>query len=456
MRVTRRDTLAGGIAAAAVPYLAQGAASNRPNIVFIMADDLGWGDLSCYGNTDFATPALDGLAARGTRLTHSYANSCVCSATRMALITGRYQYRLRGGLEEPIKEKPDPLIGLPPSHPTLPSMLKAAGYHTALIGKWHLGYLPWFGPLKSGYEEFYGIRSGGADYFTHKSVTGKLDLWDGDQLSGQHGYLTDLLTARAVRYVAKRAARRDQPFLLSLHYTAPHWPWETEHDAARAGQLKSLFDFGGGSLNTYASMVQSLDRAVGRVLDALRDNGVEEDTIVIFTSDNGGERFSRMWPLSGEKGDLLEGGIRVPTLVSFPRVLSAGKTSDQVAITMDWTATLLNAAGVEPDLALDGTDLMPMLSGAPVPRRLFWRFVGQDQAAVRDGSLKYLRIGKNEYLFDIDKDPRERANLGASRSAELVRLRQSFEEWNATMLSDKGVEGYLFGSDVLAGRPTGE
>jgi len=458
MRVTRREAVFGGIAAGAVPYLGNAAASKPPNILFIMADDLGWADLGCYGNRDFSTPALDALAAGGVRLTHGYANSCVCSATRMALITGRYQYRLRGGLEEPIKEKPDPLLGLPPSHPTLPSMLKIAGYHTGLIGKWHLGYLPWFGPLKSGYDEFFGIRSGGADYFTHKSVSGQADLWDGDRLSGEHGYLTDLLTARAVEFVAKRAGHPNQPFLLSLHYTAPHWPWETEHDAARSAQLKELFDFSGGSLETYAAMVQSLDRGVGRVLETLRKHKLDEDTIIIFTSDNGGERYSKMWPLVGEKGDLLEGGIRVPTLVAYPRALDAGGVSHQVAITMDWTATLLKAAGVEPALPLDGIDLLPMLSGVSpqVPRRLFWRFVGQRQAAVRDGRIKYLRVGKNEYLFNIDEDPRERANLAAARPTELARLRNLFDAWATSMLSDSGVEGYVFGPDVLAGRPSGD
>ena len=455
MGVTRREAVVGALATVAAPNVLRARSAKAPNMVFIMADDLGWGDLGCYGNADFKTPALDALAARGVRLTQSYANSCVCSATRMALITGRYQYRLRGGLEEPIKEKPDPKIGLPPSHPTLPSLLKSAGYRTALIGKWHLGYQPWFGPLKSGYDEFFGIRSGGVDYFTHKSVSGKRDLWDGERLADDHGYLTDLLTARAVEFVAHQASQRDRPFLLSLHYTAPHWPWETEQDAGRAAELKELFDFGGGSLGTYAAMVESLDRGVGLVLDALKRSGVEDDTIVIFTSDNGGERYSKMWPLMGEKGDLLEGGIRVPTLVAFPAVIPAGRTSSQVAISMDWMATLLNSAGVRPVLPLDGIDLLPMLAGtAPqIPRRLFWRFVGQHQAAVRDGSMKYLRVGKNEYLFDIDADPRERANLAATQPAEVARLRKAFQRWNATMLPDKGIDGYVFGPDVLAGRP---
>jgi arylsulfatase A-like enzyme len=205
-------------------------------------------------------------------------------------------------------------------------------------------------------------------------------------------------------------------------------------------------------------MVQSLDRGVGLVLDALKKNRLEDETIIVFTSDNGGERYSKMWPLVGEKGDLLEGGIRVPTLVAYPAMLPAGRTSDHIAITMDWTATLLQAAGARPVLPLDGMDLFPVLAGAPAQsqRRLFWRFVGQRQAAVRDGPAKYLRVGENEYLFNIDEDPRERANLAAARPEELRRLRHAFERWNETMLSDKGVEGYLFGPDLLAGRPDGD
>lgn len=455
MGVSRREVVVGGAACAVAPYIAKAAPARRPNILFILADDLGWGDLGCYGNIDFGTPALDTLASEGVRLTQAYANSCVCSPTRMALMTGRYQYRLRGGLEEPIKENPSPVIGLPPSHPTLPSMLRKAGYRTALVGKWHLGYLPWFGPLKSGYDQFFGIASGGADYFTHKSVTGKPDLYDGERLVDEHGYLTDLLTSRAVKYVSEAAARRDRPFLLSLHYTAPHWPWETPHDRKRAAELKQLFDFAGGSLGAYGAMVQSLDQGVAAVLEALRRSGARDDTIVIFTSDNGGERYSRMWPLVGEKGDLLEGGIRVPALVRYPGVIPAAQTSNQVAMTMDWTASLLRLAGADPELPLDGIDVLPMLRGASsrLDRRLYWRFVGQRQSAVRDGPLKYLRVGKHEYLFNVDEDPRERANLAPEQPKVVARLRQAFEQWNRSILPDTGIEGYVFGPDKLAGRP---
>jgi arylsulfatase A-like enzyme len=371
----------------------------------------------------------------------------------MALMTGQYQYRLPGGLEEPIKEQPGSTLGLPPSHPSLASMLRKAGYATALVGKWHLGVLPHFGPLKSGYDQFFGISGGGADYFTHRNRAGWADLFEGEDPVRRNGYLTDLLTSRAVRYLEDAAAAPSSPFLLSLHYTSPHWPWETEKDEARAAEIKDLFDFGGGSLNTYAAMVASLDRGVGSVLEALRRTRLDDNTVVIFTSDNGGERYSRNWPLVGQKGDLLEGGIRVPAIIRYPGVLPPAQVSEQVTITMDWTATMLTLAGAKPELELEGTNILPGLArGASAEnRKLFWRFVGKDQAAMRDGSDKYLRVGKNEYLFNIDSDPRERANLATARPERIGQMRDAFAAWNATMLPDEGVSGYVLGPDKVAG-----
>jgi arylsulfatase A-like enzyme len=211
---------------AALPFFAWGRPkskprASKPNIVFILADDLGYADLSCYGRQDLATPNIDRIAAEGVRFVQAYANSAVCSATRTALITGRYQYRLRVGLEEPLRDVPG--IGLPPEHPTLPSLLGQAGYTSTLVGKWHLGLLPKFGPLQSGYDHFYGFRGGSVDYYAHTGTTHKDDLWDGDTPVHQEGYLTDLLGDRAVK-VIDDAARSDAPFLLSLHFSAPHWP----------------------------------------------------------------------------------------------------------------------------------------------------------------------------------------------------------------------------------------
>ena len=409
-----------------------------PNIVFIMADDLGYADLSCNGRRDYATPHIDRIAQRGVRFTQAYANSAVCSATRLALITGRYQYRLPLGLEEPLAGKTD--IGLPPEHPTLPSLLKRAGYGTTLIGKWHLGMPPAFGPSLSGYEHFWGIRTGAIDYYSHRNARGEHDLWDGDVAVHETGYLTEMLGERAVVAIDGYAAER-RPFLLSLHFNAPHWPWEAPGDEAESERLlgSRLRHFDGGTQRTYARMVQCMDDQVGRVLAALDAHGIADETIVIFTSDNGGERFSDTWPFTGIKTELLEGGLRVPALLCWPAGLAAGVVSEQVAITMDWFPTLLAAAGVDPDPdhPPDGMNLLPMLTGGrAVPRTLFWRYKTNAQRAMREGDLKYLKIQDNTYLFNVVDDPRERANLKQLRAAEFSRMEAAWHAWNAAMLPE--------------------
>jgi arylsulfatase A-like enzyme len=412
----------------------------RPNIIFIVADDLGWADLSVYGQTDYETPHLDRLAAQGVRFTQAYANSAVCSATRFALITGRYQYRLPGGLEEPLAGARQS-IGLPPEHSTLPSLLKAVNYTTALIGKWHLGTLPNYGPLKSGYDRFFGNYGGAIDYFTHKPGVGEhvpRDLYEGEVPVERVGYYTQILADESSHYVRDYVQQgQAQPFFLSLHFTAPHWPWMGPDDEAVSHNLKDLFHYDGGNLKTYAKMVRSLDGAVGQVLAALDDQGIANNTIVIFTSDNGGERFSKTWPFTGQKTELLEGGLRVPTLLRWPARL-APQVSDQVTITMDWLPTLLAAAGTVPDAAYpsDGEDILPVLLGAraPYPRTLYWRYKAQAQRAVRDGDWKYLKINDNEFLFDVAHDVRERANLRHRHPEVFQRLKQQWEAWNSEQL----------------------
>src|SRR6266851_4090718 len=292
--ITRRDLLRGagtGIIALAMRGELKAAqlSSRAPNIVFVLADDLGFADVSCYGRPDLSTPNIDRIAAQGLRFPQAYANSAVCTATRTALITGRYQYRLRLGLEEPLRGNLD--VGLPPEHPTLPSLLRKAGYSSTLVDKWHLGVLPKFGPLKSGYDHFHGFRGGAVDYFSH-TIGGKDDFWDDDVAIHQVGYLTDLLGSRAVD-VVNGYAKSGQPFLLSLHFNAPHWPWEAPGDEAESERLRQtgsggLADFDGGSQKTYQRMIEEMDKQIGRVLQALNANGLTENTIVIFTSDNGG------------------------------------------------------------------------------------------------------------------------------------------------------------------------
>jgi arylsulfatase A-like enzyme len=417
----------------------------KPNIVFIMADDLGYADVSCYGQRDYTTPNVDRLALEGLRFTQGYSNSANCSPTRTALITGRYQMRIEVGLEEPISAATPKAIGLSPSHPTLPSLLKKAGYGTSLVGKWHLGFLPTYSPLKSGYDRFFGIFGGAADYFnhgpdSHRSGAEAYQIHEQEVPIERHGYMTDLLGDRAVESI-EGYARSKEPFLLSLHFTAPHWPWEGPDDEAESKRLRNIFHRDGGTQKTYMAMVQSLDSNVGRVLQALDGHGLAANTIVIFTSDNGGERFSNNWPFSGMKSELLEGGLRIPAIARWPGRIPAGAVSEQVNISMDWMPTLLKAAGTQTDPSYppDGHDLLPVLTGQapPHPRKLFWRFKAGGQRAVRDGDWKYLQIAGNEFLFDVVKDPRERANLKDRHKDVFDRLKKDWASWNDTMLPER-------------------
>lgn len=418
----------------------------RPNIVFIVADDLGYADLGCYGGRDASfgpvSPVLDGLAAQGLKLTQGYSNSPVCSPTRFALMTGRYQYRLRGAAEEPInsKSRGSTTLGLPPEHPTLPSLLRDAGYRTALMGKWHLGYPPAFSPLRSGYDEFFGPMSGGVDYFTHCSSTGQHDLYLNDAEQQEDGYLTDLITDHGLDFVRRMAggAGSGTPFFLSLHYTAPHWPWETRDDEALAQEVKgNLFHLHGGNIDTYRRMIHHMDEGIGRLMDLLRAEGLERNTLVVFTSDNGGERFSDNWPLVGGKMDLTEGGIRVPWIAHWPAVIAPGSTSTQTCMTMDWSATMLDAAGATAAAShpLDGRSLMPLLRDATWrdDQPLFWRMNHRGQRAMRHGPWKYLRVDGHDYLFNLEGDERERANLAPIAPERLAAMVQAWEAWEATM-----------------------
>ncbi|HMI51672.1 MAG TPA: sulfatase-like hydrolase/transferase [Candidatus Saccharimonadales bacterium] len=452
-RTLLRNTALGAIAlASGVDNIFGSKASGLPNILFIMADDLGYADVACYGRPDISTPNIDRLAAKGVRFLQAYANSAVCSATRTALITGRYQYRLPLGLEEPLVGRD---VGLPPDHPTLPSLLQKAGYSTALVGKWHLGALPKFGPLQSGYDHFYGFRGGAVDYFTHASQ--KDDLWDDDVEVHQTGYLTDMLGSRAVDVVNKNA-KSVHPFLISLHFSAPHWPWEAPGDEAESNRLRSasggLFDFDGGTQKTYRRMIQEMDLQIGRVLEALHKHGLAENTIVIFTSDNGGERFADTWPFTGRKTELLEGGLRIPAIISWPARIPLGRTTDQVAITMDWMPTLLAAAGISfnPAFPPDGINLLPLLTqdAAAVERKLFWRYKANAQRAARDGDYKYLKILDNTFLFNVVEDPMERANLKERRKDVYDRIAAEWRDWNATMLpeTDESNTGNFTGSEL--------
>jgi arylsulfatase A-like enzyme len=418
--------------------------AQRPNIVYIMADDLGYGDLSGYGRKDYSTPALDKLAGEGTRFTQAYAIAPVCTPTRVGLITGQYPARHRPGLWEPLRTQFNS-EGLDSSTPTLARRLRDVGYHTGLVGKWHLGWKPGFLPNDHGFQQWFAILSGGADYVLHRSTdpgdpSGPHDLYQDGKEVHTKGYLTDIFTEQAEAFL--RSAK--PPFFLNLEYSAPHWPWQQRGDAPYPDD-KNPSTYG-GSPEIFAGMMKALDEGVARVLAVLEEKGYAENTIVIFTSDNGGEIFSSMGGLEGMKLQLWEGGIRVPAFIRWPGVVPAGRTTDQVASTLDWTATMLAAAGVATGPELDGMDLMPHLrGGATIERTLFWRSTRWGlQHAVRQGTWKYLRIDTRqegsrrpetgELLFDLGRDPQERENL-ASRQPEVVeRFRRLYAEWEAGVL----------------------
>jgi len=456
--LTRRDFVAAALASgAALSVVGTGGASaqqsrttapaggvpghERPNVLFILADDLGYGDLSCYGRPDYKTPVLDRLARQGLKFTSNYAAAPVCTPTRCGFITGRYPQRLAVGLEEPLTRRSPP-VGLPSGHPTIGTQMRAAGYSTALIGKWHLGWQPEFNPVRHGFDEFFGVLSGAVDYFTHAAAdraetdngAPAPDLWENETRVERSGYLTDLLTDRAIDYVSRK---HDKPFFLSLQYNAPHSPWEGPGDAGLdhadhgPGPMAA-----GGSPAAYAAIMQSLDSNIGRVLAALKRAGRERDTLVVFTSDNGGERYSYNWPFSGEKFSLLEGGTRVPAIARWPGVTPANAVTDQAAITMDWTATFLAVAGAaqDPAFPLDGEPLLAALRGerAVHERALFWRT--RASGAARIGQWKYLRDARGEHLFDLAVDPGEKAELKARHADVLARLKARYDEWAAAML----------------------
>ncbi|HTH51717.1 MAG TPA: sulfatase-like hydrolase/transferase [Pyrinomonadaceae bacterium] len=439
-KLGRREFIAGTAAAVTAGGAIKSSltqAATRPNILFILADDMGWADLSCYGRPDYKTPNLDRLASQGMLFTDAYSAAPVCTPTRVGFYTGRYPARLPVGIEEPLTQRSQmgeklQTMGIPHGHPTVASILKEAGYSTALIGKWHVGYLPNFSPMKIGFDEFFGNMSGAIDYFTHKDMTGEPDLYEAEVPVERVGYVTDLFTDRAVEYLSRRHRK---PFYLSLHYTSPHWPWEGPGDIEFSRKLKRGYDgfTSGGSLKGYGEIMKSLDAAIGRVLDTLRRTGLERNTLVIFTSDNGGERFSYNWPFRGEKFDVYEGGIRVPAIVRWPGVTRARSVSRQPVITMDWTATMIAAGGARPasDYPLDGEDMTDVLRSQrrPFDRTFFWRTY--KQGGMRRGKWKYVRDGKTGLLYDLSVDEHEQAELSDAHPDILKDMTGAYERWEA-------------------------
>jgi arylsulfatase A-like enzyme len=415
---------------------------SRPNVVLFIMDDLGYGDVGSYGGADARTPNIDRLAREGVRLTDFYANHANCSPTRTALITGRYQQRY--GIESPLGY--NDTRHLPPSDTSLPRLLKTAGYATGLVGKWHLGAETASGPNRHGFDEFWGFRRGAVDYYTHNVATTaavKLDapihdLYHNEEPTTSTAYLTDDVTRRAEAFIQRRASG---PFFLEVAYNATHWPYQRPDLPEGKRGWEHYRET--GTRADYVAMLERADQGIGRILDTLDRLKLAENTLVIFTSDNGGEWLSRNEPLFNRKSTLWEGGIRVPLLLRWPARLKAGVTSAQVGITMDLTASVLAAAGVTPPPGHrpEGVDLVGLLQkGTTVERTLFWRMPPAagatgtppaTQRAARLGNWKYVDDRGQYFLFDLRSDPGERHDIAQQHPDQMRALRALVAKWEA-------------------------
>jgi arylsulfatase A-like enzyme len=444
---------------------AHSADAPRPNIVFVLLDDMGYADLGCMGAKDIKTPHIDRLASEGLRFTDFYANAPVCTPTRTAFITGRWQQRL--GLEWALGytaeqyrrvdgrwvAEPDKLaLGLPASETTIAELLKKQGYATGCFGKWHLGYQPEFNPTRQGFDEYFGVLLGHTDFYRYNYFDGTYQLRDGEQPVKAEGYLTDLISQRAAKFVQQHAK---QPFFLYVPYNAVHWPFQPPNRPLPALTRENAYD---GDRRTYAAMLERVDDGVGLLLAELEKQGVLDSTLFVLSSDNGGERFSDNAPLFHHKQTLWEGGIRVPCLMRWPARLPRGKVVTQPAITMDLTATFLAAANVAGTLrvpspgkspaiendgarsvpaTLDGIDLLPILLGQEPPReRTFcWRVnrSNRQMKAVRHGDWKYVQDAGVEVLVNLKDDIGERRDLAFRHPDILADLKSRLKAWEEEM-----------------------
>lgn len=430
------------------------AAERKPNIILFLADDLGYGDVQCYGSKDIKTPVLDSLAAEGARFTDGYAAFPVCSPSRAALMTGRHPQRFGPAFEDYFGGGSP---GLDPSkHPTIALMLKKAGYATGCFGKWNVSNSGSVPANKFGFDRWVGLHLN-HDFYTHRLLgRNELDMYiDGEPADQFAGTWSDTVFANeAIKFINEN---RDRPFFIYLPWQAPHDPIQ-DPDIPFDPPKKNMAE----NRPLLVKMIERLDLETGRVLNALKENGLSENTLVIFTSDNGGASgIASNQPLRGSKQELYEGGIRVPLLIRWPSLARGGEVIETPVTGLDLTATIAGAAGVSlpPGAAFDGQSLLPVLEGTgqlPADRPLFFRrrmvnnmkdefFI--HQSAVRAGDMKYIRSyqhlggGKfsdkfKEELFNLKEDISETKNLKTSAQGQLDKLRDLFEAWEKEMEAD--------------------
>jgi arylsulfatase A-like enzyme len=420
-------------------------AGNQPNIVMILADDMGYGDLSCYGHPKAKTPIIDNLAKEGIRFTQHYSNGTECSPTRTAFLTGKYQQRA-GGLEcaigtgnvgrydDAIALAEARSLGLPGKQTVIPGKLKEQGYKCGVFGKWHLGYEPKFNPMEHGWDAFFGYMGGNVHYFNHKELSDLHVLYRGRLPVYAEGYMSDLITKESVQFIEENKA---EPFFLFISHECPHFPFQGPADSEKDINASNWTS---PDEETYVTMLEDLDDQVGKVLTALDDKEVADNTIVIFVSDNGGYgKIANMGPLRGSKSTTFEGGIRVPLIIRWPGKIEAGLTSTQVCTTFDLTYSFLKLAGVKDEgfTTLEGVDILRHISEKKpdFSRTLFWRGKRGTRvwSAVREDNMKYVRKVEDgqmeEWLFDLSEDIGEENDLGNTQGDLQAKLRSRLLDW---------------------------
>ncbi|MBI1354108.1 MAG: sulfatase-like hydrolase/transferase [Acidobacteria bacterium] len=414
------------------PPAREQAAGRAPNIVIILADDLGYGDLGVTGAPDIHTPNLDLLAAEGVRFTHAYSNAPVCSPTRAALLSGMYQQRTGVDRVIYVSERE---VGLDPKIRLLPSYLEEAGYVAGIFGKWHLGYPKENFPTRFGFEAFTGFVAGNIDYFAHTDRLGNPDLWSGEEPITDERYMTELIAGEAKAFIDRHLQR---PFLLYLPFNAPHDPYQGPNDRESAGN-QELTRQTNRTRAKFVEMVESLDAQIGEVIAHLKKVGLYDQSAIFFMSDNGGlPVVARNAPFSGFKTELWEGGVRSTLIARYPGHFLSGATVDTPAIAMDLFATALDIANApRPDRPVDGVSLLPVLEGTGVlpERPIFFRYQnpkGPVQRAVVEGGWKYLKDPKEqEHLFHLAEDQAEQHDLSAEHADKLEAMRAQWEAWEA-------------------------
>lgn len=418
-------------------------AVSRPNIIVILIDDAGYADFGFMGNKDLHTPNLDKLAARAVRFTDAHVTASVCSPSRAGLLTGRYQQRFGYECNEG-----EGYAGMDATQTILPKLLQQQGYRTAAFGKWHLGFTPAQHPLQKGFDYYYGFLSGGRSYFYQPDKDDKAGSRNALQENRQQvpftGYLTDVLGQKAVEYIRQNKAH---PFFMYWAPNAVHTPMEADKT--------DLKKFAGHPRQKLAAMTYSLDRAIGQIIAELKQQGLFENTLIFFLSDNGGahNNESSNYPLKGFKGNKYEAGHRVPFLVSWPKQVAGGVDFAGLTSSLDIFPTALDAAGVkrDPTLGLDGVSLLPYLrqqkKNPPHPQ-LVWR--KDAAAAIRFHQYKLIRVrGLGERLYDLDKDPGETMDLRVAKPGIFSLLRKKLVLWEKDKMHPAWTEGAVWDTITL-------